>query len=150
MDSERLRGLAALGVVLVLTGCGGSTELSDKQLRARATRACSAANRLAGRVRTPDAPVGGAAFLDRGIAAMEPEYRQLKALHPPKDLAQVYDITLTALSGELTAMKSAVRHLKHGGDPVIAIKTLQQQLRPLQSSQDGAWQALEVRACLTR
>jgi hypothetical protein len=148
---RRLATVGVLGaVVAALAGCGGSTELSDKQLRLHATRVCSIANRQSGRIKTPSQPSGGATFLDRGIAVLAPEYRQLRALRPPGDLAQVYNISLSALSGKLTAMKSAVKHLKHGGDPVIAMKTLQQQLGPLESSEDGAWQALEVPACLNR
>ncbi len=144
-------GLAAVCVVAwVVAGCGGSVELSDRQLRATATRACTLASRQADRIPQPSKPSGGAAFVARGIAVLEPEYRRLKALHPPSDLAQVYDISLTAFRGKLAAMKAAVRHLHHGLDPVIAMKTLESQLAPLETSENGAWQALQVPACLNR
>lgn len=142
--------VAAVVAVLIVSGCGGSGELSERQLRTRATRACSLATRQSDRIATPRTPAGGAAFVSKGIAVLEPEYRQLRALRPPSDLKQVYDISLTAFSHKLESMRSALTHLRHGGDPVILMKTLQQRLAPLDSSEDGAWQALEIPACLTR
>jgi hypothetical protein len=144
--------VAAVVVAVGLGGCGGgsSKELSDRQLELQATRGCTVANRRTERIHTPTAPAGGEAFLTKGIAVLAPEYRQLQALRPPSDLAQVYTISLNAFGGKLAAIRAAVHNLDRGEDPVIAMKTLQQQLAPLESSEDGAWQALQVPACVTR
>jgi hypothetical protein len=144
----RVAALSAPAVLLI-AGCG-STELSDRQLRAQATRVCATATRRTDRIRTPSSPAQGAAFLKKGIAVLEPEYNQLKAIHPPSDLAKVYEISVTAFSRKLAALKTAADRLDHGRDPAVAMRTLQHRLVPLESSEDGAWSALQVPACVNR
>jgi hypothetical protein len=139
-------GMLLAAAVLLASGCG-STELSDAQLRAHATRVCRNATIQTDRIPTPTSPAGGAAFLERGIAVLEPEYQRLRALRPPSDLAQVYAIPVSTFSRKLDAMKSAAHRLEHGGDPAITMKTLQRRLAPLESSEQGAWAALQVPAC---
>jgi hypothetical protein len=139
--------VAAPVATLLIAGCGGGSELSGKQLRARATRVCAAASLQTDRIPTPSSPAVGAAFLERGIAVLEPEYRQLAALHPPSDLAQVYSIPVGTYPRKLDALKTAARRLRHGADPAITMKSLEHKLAPLQTSEEGAWRALEVPAC---
>ena len=144
-------GVGALSAVaiLLIAGCG-SSELSDKQLRAQAAHVCATATTRTDRIQTPSSPARGAAFLTSGIAALQPEFDQLKAIRPPSDLAQVYAISVAAFSRKLAALKTAAHHLDRGADPVITIKRLQHRLAPLESSEDGAWQALQIPACLNR
>jgi hypothetical protein len=52
-----------------------------------------------------------------------------------------------ATSAELTALRSTLKGLKAGNDPVVAIKTLQQQLAPAEMKASIAWSALELPAC---
>lgn len=142
----------ALVTVLVVLGAGGcgSGSLSGTQLRSQATRACQTADGQTDRIPTPTSPDGGVAFLKRGIAALAPELVRLRALRPPSDLAQVYSTAISASSDELRALRATVRGLEADGDPVIAIKTLEQKLAPMESQASGAWQALEVPACVNR
>lgn len=141
--------VVALSVVLLTAGCGAS-ELSDTQLRARAGVLCAVANRQTSAIATPHSPAGASAYLSRGIAVLRPELAGLRALKPPSDLAQVYAISITAFSHKLGALRSAMRHIKAGADPAGAFKALQRRLAPLETSENGAWEALQVPACLNR
>ena len=146
-----IRTLAcALACAILLAGCGGSGALSGDQLRSRATALCSSAGRQTDRIPTPPTPDGGEAFLRRGIAVLEPEFKGLKKLKAPSELAQVYATGLGAFNQKLNALKSAVRQLGSGANPVTAMTDLQQRLAPIETAEDGAWQALEVPSCMNR
>lgn len=138
-------GLAALAV----SGCG-STPLSTSQLRSGATRVCLLASRQTDRIATPASPAGSDMFLARGIAVLKPELATLRTLRPPSDLADVYATSMNAFANKLRALKDTIRDLSGGEDPVIAIKTLQQELAPIESQENGAWQALQIPACVNR
>lgn len=142
-----LRALpAALVCALALAACG-SSGLTDTQLRARATRVCTAASRRTARIPTPDEPAGGTAFISHGLAALAPELAALQRLRAPSDMADDYRRALDATSAELAALRSTLKGLKAGNDPVVAIKTLQQQLTPVEAKAGAAWTALELPAC---
>jgi hypothetical protein len=145
---RRLAGVATLLVVGV-AGCGGTRSLSEKQLTTRATALCATAARRAGRITTPSTEAQGADFLNRGIAALKPELAGLRTLKAPDDVADVYQATITAFSKELDELEKTVRKLHSGEDPVVAWKTLQTKLAPLEATEDSAWRTLQVPACLT-
>jgi hypothetical protein len=144
---------AALAVgllaVVLLSACGANS-LSDGQLRSRTNRICRLAQKRAGRIATPTTPADGARFLNRGIAVLAPELRALQKLRPSSGLRDDYRDALSAAGRELAALRSAVKGLKAGNDPVVAIKTLQQQLMPLEADSARAWTALELPACQGR
>jgi hypothetical protein len=139
---------SAIVIAVLLAGCGGSSKLSGDQLRTRATTLCADAGHQTDRIPTPSSPAGGAAFLKRGVAVLEPELAGLKVLKPPTELAQVYSTSIGAFSQKVNAIKAAVRELGSGANPVTAMTALQQRLAPIELAEDGAWQALEVPACL--
>lgn len=136
----------ALVVTLGVAGCG-STSLSAQQLHTGARRVCLVAVRRLNRIPTPQMPTAGAVFLKRGIAALEPELAALGRLRPGGDLAKSYTRALDATRAELAALRSTVNGLKAGNDPVVAIKTLQQQLLVLEQRAASAWAAVGVPAC---
>lgn len=136
----------ALLVATVLAGCG-STALSAGQLRSRAARICTLATHRTNRITTPALPSQAASFLSRGIAAMTPEVTALRRLRAPGDMADDYRDAVAATGAELTALRSTLKGLTAGNDPVVAIKTLQQQLAPAEFKAGIAWSALELPAC---
>lgn len=140
--------VAALAGMVLVAGCGGGGDLSGDQLRSRATALCSSAGRQTDRIATPSSPAGGEQFLKSGIAVLTPELNALKRLKAPSDLAQVYSTGVGAFTRKLKALTSAVRELDSGASPVTAMTDLQQRLAPIESAEDGAWQALEVPACM--
>jgi hypothetical protein len=145
------RSLATLAATaIVAAGCGSAPPPPLVQLRAQGARICGGASGRLGRIPTPRTEVGGETFLTRAIAVLGPELRELRKLSAPGDGADVYRAALAATAGELKALKGAVRALDRQQDPVIAFRTLQQRLGPLERQADGAWQALQIPACLQR
>jgi len=129
-------------VALAVVGCGSSS-LSASQLRARATPICKLAARQLSAIPAPALPSGGARFLSQGIAALAPEISHLRALGSAGD----YGDALRATAAELRALRSTRRGLRAGNDPVVAIKTLQQELSPLEARAEGDWRSFGLPAC---
>ena len=85
--------------------------------------------------------------MNSGIAALKPELAQLRQLQAAGDAADVWRTALRALSDQLAALQSTASQIKGGADPVVATKSLQRTLAPLDSEANGAWQALQIPAC---
>jgi hypothetical protein len=136
-----------LALALAATGCGGSRSMSARQLRAGAARVCTVATQRLNSIPTPQVPSEGTAFLRRGIAAMAPELAALSAMHPGGELGVHFRKALNATEQELTVLQSSLKGLKAGNDPIVAIKTLQAQLAPLETQARAAWRALDVPDC---
>ncbi|HET9104852.1 MAG TPA: hypothetical protein VFN55_15985 [Solirubrobacteraceae bacterium] len=132
-------------IALLLAGCGASG-LSAAQVRTRATRICELAADRTARIPLPTDPSGGQRFLDQGIAALTPEVRALRGLSDHGALRTA----VVAIADELAALRSSRRGLRAGNDPVVAIKTLQQQLLRAEERANAAWRALKVPACVSR
>lgn len=143
--------LAAAVTALVLAGCGGgSSSPSNAQLRSQATRVCATANQRSDGIATPQSPGGGLLFLKRGLAVLRPELAHLRTLRAPSELSDAYAVSLTAFSRELHELEKTAHGLASGNDPVLAIKTLQARLAPLETREDGAWRKLDIPACMER
>ncbi len=146
---KRRAALAALAV-LGLGGCGGSSVLSADQLQAQATELCNLAVLQTNRIPVPATPADTGAFLQRGIAVIAPELRALRQLRARQDLASVYATGTSAVAQELTALRAALAAVNRGDNPVTATKALGQKLAPLRMQADGAFNALQIPACLSR
>ena len=146
----RLRRACAPALVLALAaaGCGGSSSsLSAHALRTAAARVCSVATQRLNRIPTPHVPSQGASFLRRGIDALRPELVALSAMHPDGELGIHFRKARSATGQELTVLQSSLKGLKSGNDPIVAMKTLQTELAPLETQAGTAWRALGVPAC---
>jgi hypothetical protein len=137
--------LIGLLAALALTGCGGSS-VTASQLRARATRVCNAAGRRLNAIPTPGTPSQGEEFVSRGVSALSRELSGLRAIRGPSSFRD----GLAAKVAELALLRSTVKGLRAGNDPVVAIKTLQQQLEPVEARAAAAWQGLGIPACADR
>jgi hypothetical protein len=140
--------LASLAA-LMLAACGND-RLPANELRSRATRICEAAGKRTDVIPAPGSPAQGAGFLQKGLATLRPELSALKGLKPPTDLDQVYTTAIDAFSHKVTALEGALSQLNSGADPISAFKQLQQQLAPIEAAENGAWQALQIPACVNR
>jgi hypothetical protein len=148
------RGSRALVValaagMLAVSGCG-SQPLSNSQLATQATRLCQLASLQTDRIPTPSDPSGSALYLKRGIAVMKAELAQLHKLRAPDDVADVYTVSINSFAKKLSYMRDTVHDLARGEDAVIAIRTLQQDLGPVEQQENGAWRTLQISACLNR
>lgn len=141
---------AVLAVLALALAACGADSLSDTQLRTNAGRICAAAQRRAEQIATPVRPADAARYLNRGVGALAPQVRALRALHASGDLAERYGSAVNAVAAEVTELRSAISGLKSGNDPVVQIKTLQQRLAPLERRADADWRTLEIPACVSR
>jgi hypothetical protein len=137
----------ALALALMLAACGSSSVMSAEAFRTAAARVCTVATQRLNRIPTPQVPSAGAAFLRRGIAALQPELATLSTLQPGGELGAHFARARTATSQELAALRSSLKGLKAGNDPIVAFKTLQTQLAPLEKQAAAAWRAVGVPAC---
>jgi hypothetical protein len=133
----------------VVCGCGGGP-LSIGDLRAQATRECLNAQVQTSRIPTPTSPAAADGFLRQGVRVLSPELVALRALKPPSGVADVYSTALLAFSHKLGELNGTVSGLEQGADPVGAMHALQHRLAPIESAEDGAWQTLQIPACLNR
>jgi hypothetical protein len=145
--SARRACAPVLALALAAAGCGGSSSMSGRQLRADASRVCTVAAKNLNRIPTPQVPSDGAAFLRGGIAALEGELAALSAMHPGGELGGHFRAARTATEQELTVLQSSLKGLKAGNDPIVAVKTLQAQLAPVEKRAGAAWRALGVPEC---
>jgi hypothetical protein len=139
--------LAAMAAVAVIVSGCGSGSLSAAQLRNLAQRACTGAARRLNRIPAPRTPSDAEAFLRRGVSALQPEMTALDRLSPSPELASHYERARSATRREVDALRSTIKGLKAGNDPAVAIKTLQQDLLPLERRARAAWRALGVPSC---
>jgi hypothetical protein len=149
VHSRNLSAIALGAVVLaalVVAGCGGSS-LSNSQLQTDVAKICSLTSARTNRIPTPGSPNATLTYLDQGIAALSPELRGLQALHPTGEDAEVYQSTVKTFSDKLDALKEASRGIKRGDDPVKTLQDLQHKLAPLESQENGGWDALQLPAC---
>jgi hypothetical protein len=144
-------GRAALAsvVLLAVAGCGGSSD-SMKKLRAQAGRVCTRALDAGALIQPPAIPAATTAFLRRGIAVLRPELAGLRTLRAPSEQAGAYSAALGALDRELAILSETVHDIDRGADPLLAIKTLQRRLAPVEADGDAAWRTLGIPACVNR
>ena len=120
------------------------------ELRSRATHLCELAGVQTDRIVPPGTPGATITYLRRGAAILTPELKQLRTLQPPTEVADVYSTAMIAFSQKLGALTDAVHRLGRGTDPVAGLQVLQRRLGPLESEENGAWQALQIPACENR
>jgi hypothetical protein len=145
--TARLACVAMLAVALATAGCGGSSSISTRQLRTDAGRVCTVATQRLNGIPTPQVPSQASSFLRRGIAALTPEISALAALHPTGEMAVHLRRAQATTERELKVLESTLKGLKAGNDPIVAFKTLETQLAPLETQAGAAWRALGVPAC---
>ncbi len=146
MTRRAVSALTALSVLaaIMLAGCGGG--LTAAQLRRQATQVCDRAADQTAAIRLPKAPSGGQRFLAQGIAVLAPEIDALRSLGGHGAIVTA----VAAMQAELAALRSSLKGLREGADPVVAIKTLQHHLKGREQRADGAWRTLRVSACISR
>jgi hypothetical protein len=145
----KMAAVLAVTLAVGLAGCGDSS-LSATQLHKAAGRICDSAADRADALATPKSPRNGIKYLSGGVAALTPELRALRKLDPPSDLADQYRVAVDATAAEVHELRTAVKGLRSGNDPVVEIKILQRKLAPLEARADSAWHSIDVPNCASR
>lgn len=137
---------AIAAIAITVSGCGSESP-SAAQVRTAAQRACTDAAHRLSRIPAPRKPSDAEAFLRRGVSVLQPEMTALDRVSPAPEQAARYTRARSATRGEVDALRSTIKGLQAGNDPAVAIKTLQQDLVPLQRQANAAWHALGIPAC---
>jgi hypothetical protein len=137
----------ALLAVSALAGCGG-VSASVRELRRDAGSICRQINHTFRGLSGPTTEAQAARFLSGGAVRLAAQLQRLRQVNPPRDVADVYHAGLGALDQEVVVLGGAVRAIKQGEDPAMAYRMLRQQLTPLESQVNDAWQALQIADCL--
>jgi hypothetical protein len=146
----RRRTIALLALAAPVVSACGTTTLSVAQLRTQATAICIRAEHRLQAIGAPASQSQAREFLQSGTEALAPEVDQLRSLTGSGDAGKVYAAAVSAVTGELAALRGAVRSLDRGGQTVSVLRSVQERLAPLENQADGAWRALQIPACLTR
>jgi hypothetical protein len=136
-------------VVLLVKGCGSDT-LSADELRSQASQICARANGAIDRVPVPNTPSGGERFLAQGLIRLRPANRRLSLLKPPGDMRADYERAVAANAREIDLITATGRAIAGGEDVIDAYRTLQRALVPLVRTENDAWRALRVDACVRK
>jgi hypothetical protein len=133
----------------VLSACGDS-RLSAAELRSQAGAICHATADAIDRIAVPDTPDQGARFLRRGLLRMGPELTRLKALKPPTDLEPEYRQAIELATRELSTISDHERRIRGGSDVIDTFRALEAALAPITQTENRAWRALQLPACVRR
>src|SRR6202000_308755 len=105
-----------LAVAPEVAGCGGSADVSARQVRSRAANVCSVAAQQLNAIPTPQVPSQGMSFLRRGIAALAREVTALSSMQPGGPVGVHFRAARTATEQELKVLQSSLKGLKAGND----------------------------------
>jgi hypothetical protein len=129
-----LAGLAVLGVVALVAGCGGggSDSLSADEFREQADAICADADERLETLTQPTAADQFLPFLQAGLPIQAEELGRIAQLDPPDELQAAFDE-----AGELNAQRQeliqqAADRIEAGEDPVAVITEVRPELMRLQ------------------
>lgn len=121
-----LAGLAIVGAVALIAGCGGGSDdrLSLDDFRTQADAVCADANRLTDAIEAPTSNDGVLPALEATQAATDPSIEKLKDITPPEDLQSKWDEAITLQEQQSAALQSAIDRIKAGEDPSAVLNEL--------------------------
>jgi hypothetical protein len=143
------RALLVAALLTALTGCGSSS-LTDRDLRAKATVACRQASERLSHIPQPSSAAAALPFLRSGVAVLGPELAALRRLAPPADLSTRYHSTLAEFGTAVQMVRGTIEVLARGGDAVASFASLEHQLGPIIASENTGWRTLQIPACVSR
>jgi hypothetical protein len=149
--SRPFAGLATLGAVALIAGCGGggSGTLSADEFRQQADAICADANTRIAALTEPSADDQILGFLQAGLPIQQEQLQKLKDLEPPDDLAGTFDEATGLLDQQLAAVASAADRIGGGGDPAAVVAEAQTKIQSLNDQADAKAKELGLTVCGT-
>jgi hypothetical protein len=144
-------GLATLGAVALIAGCGGggSDSLSADEFRQQADAICADANTKIEALTEPSANDQVLGFFQSGLQIYQEQIEDLKALEPPDELAPTFNEATGLLDQQLAKITAAVDKMESGEDPTATVAALQTELEPLNSEADAKAKEIGLTVCGT-
>ena len=118
-----LAGIATLGVVALIAGCGGggSDTLSAEEFRTQADAICQDYNTQAAAIGDPESPSEFSAKLKEIVPLQAAQLAKLEALKPPSELEGTFNEALALLTKQQATLTSAQERIDGGEDPTAVI-----------------------------
>lgn len=146
-----LAGIATLGVVALIAGCGGggSDTLSADEFRTQADAICADYNTQSDALSTPSSPAEYLPSLKEIVPLQTAQLAKLKELKPPSDLKGTFDEALAILDEQKGVLDSAVTRLEGGEDPETVLNAIATQAGDLGDEADQKAKDLGLKVCGT-
>jgi hypothetical protein len=145
-----LAGIATLGVVALIAGCGGGSDsLTADEFRTQADAICADFNSRSDALAAPTSPAGIGSFLTQGLAIQNEQLSKLEALNAPSELSGTYDAALALLKKQVGVVTTASTRVTGGEDPAVVITDLTSQVESLRDQARAKAKELGLKVCGT-
>jgi len=141
--------LTALAAAVTLAACGGDDALSPADYRAEAKTICEQADKATEAVQTPTKPTAEAisTYFRELLKPNEQATSRFAELAPPAELKSAHDEILQVNRAGATVVRTVIRDVDGGKDPVTVLQSATTELRTLNSRAQAAAGKLGVPAC---
>ena len=145
-----LVGLAVLGAVALIAGCGGGSDtLSADEFRTQADGICADANRELEGLTEPSSNDQFLPFLRSGLEIQSAQIDKLKELEPPSDLETPFNDAIDLIERKNAAIDGAADRIEGGEDPEAVITAINSQVDDLDAQADEKATVLGLSVCGT-
>lgn len=143
-----LSGLAAVGAVALIAGCGGGSEsLSADEFRSQADAICADAERQLDALDEPTAPDQVLPFLRMGLPVQEAQLEKLRSLDPPDELQPDFDAAIGLLEEQFAAIDGAADRIEGGEDATAVLTEVSPAIESLNDRADARAVSLGLTVC---
>jgi hypothetical protein len=143
-----IAGLAAIGAVAFIAGCGGGSDsLSAEEFRTQADAVCADTDRQIDELTEPTSGDQVLAFLRAGLPIQEAQLAKLRELEPPEELKADFDSAMGLLEQQTTAIDAAADRIEGGEDAEAVLTEVNDQISGLGDQADEKAQTLGLTVC---
>lgn len=120
-------GLAIVGAVALIAGCGGSDDsdaLSAEEFRTQADAICADVDRTTDAIAEPTSEEGILPFLQETREATSDGLDRLRDLNPPEELSDTWDEAISLNEEQADTLDEAISRIEGGENPLEVIEEL--------------------------
>lgn len=143
-------GLAVVGAIALIAGCGGGSDdsLSADEFRAQADAICADTTRETDALTAPTSADGVLQYLKDGQAASDTGLDKLKELKAPSDLDGDWQKALELHQQRAELINGAITRIENGEDPQTVINAVDDEVSQTNDELDGLAKDLGLKACV--
>lgn len=142
-------GLAVVGVVALIAGCGGGSDdtLSADEFRAQADAICADTTREGDALAEPTSAAEVLAYLQEGQRVQGAGLEKLKELKPPSDLEGDWQKALDLQDERTEAIDGAITRIEGGEDPEAVVSDINAEVNAKNDEMDTLAQGIGLTVC---
>lgn len=142
-------GLAVVGAVALIAGCGGGSDdsLSADEFRAQADAICADTTRETDALASPTSADELLAYLKDGQRVQGAGLEKLKALEPPSDLKDDWDKALSLQDDRTETIDAAIARIEGGEDPQEVVAEIEETVTKQNDEMDALAQGIGLKVC---